>query len=320
MLFPGKEHRKSKAARHSDQSLYPVLYVTDSLKEYKKDLVNKEVQSLWELKLIGSSFSDVMKKADHFQEELQDFGQSFSNINQAAGQFAEVRGTIAQTVSETQNKVEELKGASLRVEESYSNMEHTFEKLQSAVESIQRCMAKIVSIADETNILAINASIEAARAGEEGRGFSVVAAKVRELAEEIKGLASEVDVGIQDVESGTSQLNGSIAESKQALGQNIDTVNGTYDSFHRITSRLIGSAAESAALVQTEISDVIEVSQKELQVVCQFFDEIKKQYDQVVAHIRRASSLGTTKSAMFEDIDNLLSQIPPIIQDKEPEV
>ena len=289
--------------------------MTDSLKEYKKDLVNKEVQSLWELKLIGSSFSDVMKKADHFQEELQDFGQSFSNINQAAGQFAEVRGTIAQTVSETQNKVEELKGASLRVDESYSNMEHTFEKLQSAVESIQRCMAKIVSIADETNILAINASIEAARAGEEGRGFSVVAAKVRELAEEIKGLASEVDVGIQDVESGTSQLNGSIAESKQALGQNIDTVNGTYDSFHRITS-----AAESAALVQTEISDVIEVSQKELQVVCQFFDEIKKQYDQVVAHIRRASSLGTTKSAMFEDIDNLLSQIPPIIQDKEPEV
>ena len=315
MLFPGKEHRKSKAARHSDQSLYPVLYVTDSLKEYKKDLVNKEVQSLWELKLIGSSFSDVMKKADHFQEELQDFGQSFSNINQAAGQFAEVRGTIAQTVSETQNKVEELKGASLRVEESYSNMEHTFEKLQSAVESIQRCMAKIVSIADETNILAINASIEAARAGEEGRGFSVVAAKVRELAEEIKGLASEVDVGIQDVESGTSQLNGSIAESKQALGQNIDTVNGTYDSFHRITS-----SAESASFVQTEISDVIEVSQKELQVVCQFFDEIKKQYDQVVAHIRRASSLGTTKSAMFEDIDNLLSQIPPIIQDKEPEV
>ncbi len=288
--------------------------MTDSLKEDKKDLVNKEVQSLWELKLIGSSFSDVMKKADHFQEELQDFGQSFSNINQAAGQFDEVRGTIAQTVSETQNKVEELKGASLRVEESYSNMEHTFE-LQSAVESIQRCMAKIVSIADETNILAINASIEAARAGEEGRGFSVVAAKVRELAEEIKGLASEVDVGIQDVESGTSQLNGSIAESKQALGQNIDTVNGTYDSFHRITS-----AAESAALVQTEISDVIEVSQKELQVVCQFFDEIKKQYDQVVAHIRRASSLGTTKSAMFEDIDNLLSQIPPIIQDKEPEV
>lgn len=313
MLFPGKGQRKAGLARHSDKSLYPVIYVTESLKEYQKELVDKEVQSLWELKMVGSSFSDVMKEADHFQNELQNFGESFSDINTAAGQFAQVRETIAGTVSETQSKVEDLKDASVKVEESYSNMEHTFEQLQGAVDNIQRCMEKIVSIADETNILAINASIEAARAGEEGRGFAVVAAKVRELAEEIKGLASEVDVGIQDVEHGTSQLNGSIAESKRALGKNIDTVNSTYDSFHQITT-----AAESAASVQTEISGVIEKSQQELQVVCQFFDQIKQQYNQVVTHIKHANSLGTTKSAMFEDIDNLLSQIPPILRDKEP--
>ena len=52
----------------------------------------------------------------------------------------------------------------------------------------------------------------------------------------------------------------------------------------------------------------------------QFFDEIKVQYQEVVKHIRYASSLGTTKSAMFEDIDNMLSQIPPIIRDAEPEL
>lgn len=313
MLFSGKG-QKSGSVRHSEKSLYPVLYVTDSLKEYKKELIQKEVQSLWELKMVGSSFAEVMKKADHFQEELQDFGQSFSNINHAAEQFVKVRGTIADTVSETQNKVEDLKVASIQVEESYSNMEHMFEQLKIAVEGIQKCMEKIVSIADETNILAINASIEAARAGEEGRGFSVVAAKVRELAEEIKGLAREVDLGIQDVQSGTNQLNESIAESKEALGQNIDTVNTTYESFHEITT-----AAESAASVQTQISDVIDASQQELQTVCQFFDDIKMQYNEVVKHISYASNLGTTKSAMFEDIDNLLSQIPPMIQDKEPE-
>lgn len=313
MLFSGKERRKAGLTHHSDKSLYPVLYVTDSLKEYQKDLVNIEVQALWELKMVGSSFSDVMKKADSFQEELRDFGQSFSNINQAAGQFAEVREAISQTVAETQGRVEDLKVTSIQVEESYSNMEHTFEQLQLAVEGIRKCMEKIVSIADETNILAINASIEAARAGEEGRGFAVVAAKVRELAEEIKGLTSEVDIGIKDVEGGTSQLNESIAESKQVLGQNIETVNSTYESFHQITS-----AAESAASVQTEISNVIDGSQQELQTVCNFFDDIKTQYNEVVKHISHASSLGTTKSAMFEDVDNLLAQIPPMIRDKEP--
>lgn len=311
MLFLGKSRGK---AEQKKESLYPVLYVTDSLKEYKKELIDKEVESLRELGMVNSSFSGVLEKADSFQKNLQDFGESFSNINEVAGQFAQVREAITQTVSETQDKVEELKDASVKVEESYSHMEQTFEQLQAAVTGIRQCMAKIVSIADETNILAINASIEAARAGEEGRGFSVVAAKVRELAEEIKGLASEVDAGVTEVESGTNQLNGSIMQSRKALDQNIDTVNNTYESFHQITN-----AAESAASVQSEISGVIADSQGELQTVCRFFDDIRQQYQEVLKHISRANRLGTTKSAMFEDVDNLLSQIPPIIRDKEPE-
>ena len=189
-------------------------------------------------------------------------------------------------------------------------MEQTFGQLQNAVQSIRKCMNKIVSIADETNILAMNASIEAARAGEDGKGFSVVASKVKELAEEIKDLSGAVDAGVRDVESGTNQLNSSITASQQALNQNIDTVNNTYDSFHKITA-----TAEGTSSVQSEISDVIEESQKELQVISRFFDDIKLQYQEVVKHIERASSLGTTKSAMFEDIDNMLSQIPPIIKD-----
>lgn len=69
--------------------------------------------------------------------------------------------------------------------------------------------------------------------------------------------------------------------------------------------------------VQTEISSVIDLSQRELQSICQFFDQIKGQYQEVVRHIDRASSLGTTKSAMFEDMDNMISQIPPLVKDIE---
>ena len=98
--------------------------------------------------------------------------------------------------------------------------------------------------------------------------------------------------------------------SAQKLGAGTEIVNSTYESFHSITQ-----AAEGATLVQSEISGVIEESEKKMQTLCQFFDDIKLQYQEVVKHIKRASSLGTTKSAMFEDIDNMLSQIPPIIQD-----
>ena len=143
----------------------------------------------------------------------------------------------------------------------------------------------------------------------------MVASKVKELAEEIKSLANEAEADIHNVESGTNQLNKSISESAEKLGQGTGIVNATYDSFQEITH-----AANGASTVQTEISTVIGSSQDRLQTLCQFFDEIKQQYQEVVKHINRASSLGTTKSAMFEDIDNMLSQIPPIIKDTNPQL
>lgn len=112
------------------------------------------------------------------------------------------------------------------------------------------------------------------------------------------------------MEDGTIRLNESIAASQQALGQGFDIVNNTSKSFEQITE-----AAEGASAVQSEITGVIEDSQKRLQVICQFFDGIKLRYQQVIKHIQHANSLGTTKSAMFEDIDNMLSQIEPIIKD-----
>lgn len=310
MLFSKKT---SGQIQHNEKSLYPVLYVTDHLKDYKDALIQKEVESLWELSLVNKSFSSVLEKADNFQAQLMDFGQSFSSINTTAGQFSEVRESIGQTVSQTQNKVEDLKQTYVAIEQSYEEMEQTFIQLQAAVTSICKSINKIVSIADETNILAINASIEASRAGESGKGFAVVASKVKELAEEIKTLANEAESDIHNVESGTKQLNKSISDSAQKLEEGNGIVAATDDSFQEITQ-----AADGASTVQTDIATVIGASQNKLQTLCQFFDDIKQQYQEVVKHINRASTLGTTKSAMFEDIDNMLSQIPPIIKDTNP--
>lgn len=312
-MFSKNGRKKQGQICHDEKSLYPILHVAGSLKEYQKELSRKEVESLSEMSMVKSSFSGVLTETDQFQSQLQDFGQTFSSINEAAGRFVQVRDDVTKTVSEAQNMVEELKLTSMQVQTSYSEMESTFEQLQTAVKEIQHCMEKISSIADETNILAINASIEAARAGEQGRGFAIVAEKVRELAKEIKGLTDDVDTGVRDVEAGATQLNEKILESQQTLGQGVGVVNSTSESFSQITM-----AAEGAASVQTEISSVIEDSQRELQVICQFFDGIRLRYQDVINHIEKANNLGTTKSAMFEDVDNMLSQIVPIVKDTDP--
>lgn len=310
MSFWKKSRGQADKNQSGKKSLYPVLFVMDTLKDYRNELVQKEVDSLQELAQVRSSFNTVIREAGNFQDKLQDFGQNFFNIEQVSGEFEAVRNKINESVVQAQGEVSQLKDSSMQVKEHFAEMNSTFEDLQEAVEKIKSCMSQIVSIANQTNILALNASIEAARAGAQGKGFAVVASEVKKLADEIKDLTALVDTSISDVEQGTDKLNASIHTSSEALGYSMEKVNETYEMFDKITQ-----AAEGAASVQTQISGVISNSRTALQVLCNFFDKIKDQYQEVVKHINHASYLGTTKSAMFEDIDNMMSQIPPIIHE-----
>lgn len=310
MAFWKKNRQDTKTLSRQEKSLEPVLHVMKTLKDYHGELVQREVDSLWELDRIGKSFEQVLSEAENFQGRLQGFGQNFMSIEQVSGEFSEVKESISQSVVRAQGGVEELKTSSMQVDSYFKEMEATFENLQVAVEKIKRCMGKIVSIAEQTNLLALNASIEAARAGEQGKGFAVVAVEVKKLADEIKELTGEVDSGIQDVEQGTENLNGNINASQEALGESLDKVNETYERFDEITQ-----SAEGAASVHNEISGVIDDSKNALDSLCGFFEQIKGLNQDVVKHISYAEKLGTTKSAMFEDIDNLMAQIPPIIKE-----
>lgn len=256
------------------------------------------------------AFNEVMEDSAVLQEKLEDFRNRFQTVGQIAGQFDEVKMEIADSVGEAQQQVTGLKQSSLSVAEHFEEIQDTFVDLQTSVQQIKECMKKIVSIANQTNMLALNASIEAARAGEQGKGFAVVADQVKNLANEIKQLVSTVDVSIDDVEQGTDKLNDSITESKEAMNESIEKVESAYQVFDKITL-----AADSASKVQDHIAEAIDMTHAELDGVNRTISDTTNQYQNVLGHIERTNDLGTTKSSMFEDMDNMLSQIEPLVKE-----
>jgi len=153
------------------------------------------------------------------------------------------------------------------VSESAGQLAQVVGQLDSQAEEIGRIISVINDIADQTNLLALNAAIEAARAGEAGRGFAVVADEVRKLAEKTMTATKEVEEAIRTIQERSSHAMESMDRTEKQVDQSTDLSNQAGDALQQIMERIedmvsrvsqIATAAEEQSAAAEEIGRSVE--------------------------------------------------------------
>ncbi len=132
-----------------------------------------------------------------------DLAGCVSGNDEAGAQIAASLDQLRQLVAVST----EIKYDAALLAERTTSSQATSDALRSVTEGIDQLIRKIASVAEQTKLVALNASIEAARAGEAGRGFSVVADEVKELSQEIKEATQEITTAIKGIDQQSNSLN-----------------------------------------------------------------------------------------------------------------
>jgi len=219
-------------------------------------------------------------------DQVKENANEAHDISQTAGAISEEGAAVIHNAASEMRKISEaVQASSLIVEDLGRQSDH----ITSIVNTIKE-------IADQTNLLALNAAIEAARAGEQGRGFAVVADEVRKLAERTSSSTKEISGMVTRIQNGTRNAVSSMQAGVLQVGNGVELANQAGDSINRIrdgslrVNAVVNGISESIS-EQSMASN--EIAQK-LETIAQMSEESAIAVRQTADAARHLQSLSTS--------------------------